>query len=184
MKGGYNPLWGFDYRVNDLEIVNSLALPYALTSSFTDSGVSGTNARSNVGYWRGNFVYSDLTALALTEDVKVIEGFPAKYKILEIMVNNVAVWDDGVGPISAVTLSVGWTGPNYDDLIQTQDIYTAVTQIGDAAGELNYTAVQGGIRPSWSTPTDLYLRFVAVGGNLNTLTSGRCVIYITYQAYE
>ena len=172
--------WGHDIKAGTVEVADQLILPYVLK---TEGLVEYANARSHIGYWRGTINFSSLVAAALTEDVKFIGGFPAGYKILEILVDNSIVWDDAGGPISAVTLSVGWTGAAYSDLILTQDIYTAVTRIGDAAGELNYTAVQGGIRPSWGANTDLYLRFIAVGGNLNTLTTGRCSIYITYQAF-
>jgi len=183
MKGGYDPQWGYDYKAGIVEVTDHLELPYSLTSSFTDGGSVAIDARANVGYWKGTINFIDLTATALTENIKLIDAFPAKYKILEIMVDIVAAFDDGAGPVSACTLSVGWTAANYDDLIQTQDIYTGATQYGDSAGELNYTAVQGGIRPSWSAPSDIYARFVAVGGNLDTLTAGRATFYITYQAF-
>ena len=181
MKGGWDPLWGYDIKGGSIEVADDLTLPYSLTSVTITENI---DARSHIGYWQGTINYSDLTAGALTEDVKFIDAFPAKYKILEIMVDVTAVFDDGAGPVSACDLSIGWTGANYGDLIQSQDVHGAVTQIGDAAIELNYIAIQGGIRPNWAATTDLYLRFVAVGGNLDTLVSGRLIIYVTYQAYE
>ena len=154
---------------------------YALATAAQMTGLGSGIA--NTFFWSGTITHDSVTAAGLNEDIKLITAFPAKYKIIEIFVDITEVWDDAAGPISAVTLSAGWTGANYDDLIQTQDIFTAITQLGDVAGELNYSAVQGGIRPSWSATTDLYLRFVATGANLSTLSTGELIIYIVYQVF-
>jgi hypothetical protein len=171
----FDPKWGHDIKAGELE------LKYPLT---TVNITENKNAISNICHWVGTIDHSDLSAGALTESLKFLDAIPQKYKILEIMVDNTEKWDDGGGPISACTLSIGWTGANYDDLIQTQDIYTAISLIGDAAGELNYTAVQGGIHPNWSGTTDLYAHFIATGGNIDTLLTGKIVVYISYLAYE
>lgn len=158
----------------------SMELPYPLLA---DGILELIDAYPNVCYWSGSITHDSLTAVAVSEDVRIIQNFPAKYKILEIFVDVTEVWDDAAGPISACVLSVGWTAAPYDDLMQTEDIYTAVTQLGDAAAEINYTAVQGGIRASWSAATDIYLRFTATGANLATLTTGELTVYVTYSVY-
>lgn len=140
-----------------------------------------TNGLVNTFVWSGTITHDSVTAAATSEDIKLISNFPATWKILEIFVDVTEVWDDGGGAISACDLSIGWTGAGYADLMNSQDIYTTVTQLGDAAGEIAYVAVQGGIRPSWSTTTDIYMRFVATGANLSTLTTGVLIVYIVYQ---
>jgi hypothetical protein len=176
----YDPLWGYNYKVGYLESSNYVRLPYTLSTTNITENI---NAISHICYWKGTIGHTGVTAVAVAEDIKIIDSFPAKYKILEIFIDNTEVWDDGAGPMTACTISAGWTGAGYADLIATQDILGAVTQIGDAAGELAYVAVQGGIRPSWGATTDIYLRFVA-DQNLSTLTTGELTVYITYQIYE
>ena len=157
----------------------TIQLPGKLTAGTKITEVK--DAEANVCYWSGSITHDSVTAAAVAEDILLIDDFPAKYKILEIMVDVTELW--GGGLMSACTISAGWTGSAYDDLIATQDIHSSTVLIGDASGELNYTAIQGGIRASWSSTQDIYLRFVATDDNLSSLTTGEMTVYITYQIF-
>lgn len=154
---------------------------YALTAGalVTES----RDARPISMQWTGQITEADFTAAAVQEDIVIISGFPAKYKITSILIDITQVFDDGGGSISAASMSFG-TAASPAGYLGLTDCYTAITQIGDAAGEVAYTAVQGGIVPSWTATTDLSVRLRVTGGNVVDFTTGIADIYITYLAIE
>ncbi len=154
---------------------------YALTSGalVTES----RDARPILMQWTGQVTHADFTAASTQEDVLIINGFPAKYKITGILIDVTEKFDDGGGAISAAYMSFGPTA-DPTSYLKFADVYTAATLVGDEAAEVAYTAVQGGIIPSWSATTNLYVRLKTAGGNVVDCTTGIANIYITYLAIE
>jgi hypothetical protein len=160
----------------DLKITDYSLTAGALVSETVD-------ARPVEMQWTGQVTHEDLVAAASQEVVVIISGFPAKYKICEVLIDITEVFDDGVGAISACTISFG-TAATPSSVLNNTDCYTEITQVGDSAGEVAFTSIQGGYRPSWSSNTDLVARFKTIGGNTVDLTTGIAKIYITYVAIE
>ena len=154
---------------------------YALTSGalVTES----RDARPILMQWTGQVTHADFTAASNQEDVLIINGFPAKYKITGILIDVTEKFDDGGGAISGAVMSFGPTA-DPTSYLKFADVYTAATLVGDEAAEVAYTAVQGGIIPSWSATTNLYVRLRTAGGNVVDCTTGIANIYITYLAIE
>lgn len=160
----------------DLKITDYSLTAGALVSETVD-------ARPISMQWTGQITEADFVAASTQEDVLIISDFPPKYKITSILIDITQVFDDGAGAISGASMSFGPTADPTSYLDAT-DVYTAVTRIGDAAGEIAYTAVQGGVIPSWTATTNLYVRLRTEGGNTADCTTGVANIYITYLAIE
>lgn len=153
---------------------------YALT---TGVATESRDARPISMQWTGQITQANFTAAASQEDVLIINGFPAKYKITGILIDVTEKFDDGAGAINGAIMSFGPTA-DPTSYLASSDVYTSTTLLGDAAAEVAYTAVQGGIIPSWSATTNLYVRLRVTGGNVVDCTTGIANIYITYLAIE
>lgn len=160
----------------DLKITDYSLTAGALVSETVD-------ARPVVMQWTGQVTHADFTAASVSEVILIIDDFPAKYKIIEVIIDITQVFDDAGGAIDAATISFG-SGAGANDVLAATDCYTAVTRIGDAAGEVAYTSIQNGHRPSWSSATDLSVKLTTANGNVDACTTGIADIYITYIAIE
>lgn len=122
-----------------------------------------------------------LTAAATTQDVTVWT-VPAKTRMINLIVDGTAAFDDGAGPISALTITCGKTAGGNEYLL-SGSLFT-VNTLGDATGEVgaSLTSYFGDI-PSWSGTTAVTCRFTSTGGNLSTLTTGSATFYLEMSTY-
>jgi hypothetical protein len=123
-----------------------------------------------------------LTAAATTED-ETIWTVPPKTRLMRIIVDVGAAFDDAAGPISAVTIMCGTSGGSAV-YVATSSVFT-VNTIGDVAAEIgtSLTAATVADIPSFSGTQAIVCRFTSTGGNLSTLTTGSATFYIEHLVY-
>jgi predicted RecA/RadA family phage recombinase len=175
----HDPLGGYDYKAGYAEVLDYVRLPYTLSTTNITENI---NARSNICYWKGTINHTDVTAVDLIEDVKVIQGFPSKCKLQEIFIDNTEVWDDGAGPMTACTVSAGWTldtnyswalqgsaaDINWCDVTYGNGMYVAVADDGiinsvmSSPNGINWTIRAAAAANSWKAVTYGNGLFVAV----------------------
>lgn len=121
-----------------------------------------------------------LTNAATTEDEN-IWLMPAKTRVLRVVADVTAGFDDAAGPISAVTMTCGITAGGAEYLA-SGSVFTANTR-GDAAAEIGANLLSATVAdiPSMSSTTQIQCRFTSTGGNLSTLTTGAVTFYIIHE---
>lgn len=123
-----------------------------------------------------------LTAAATTQDI-TFWTVPAKTRVLREIADVTQAFDDGAGPISAVTMTCGTTagGSQY---LNSGSVF-AVTTLGDVAAEIGAGLLSATVAdiPSFSTTTAVQCRFTSTGGNLSTLTTGSVTYYLELLVY-
>jgi hypothetical protein len=149
----------------------------------TEVAIEITNARPIEMLWVGEITCADFADSSATEEIAVIDSFPAKYRIIEAIIDVTEAWDDGAGAISDCDISLGVTGSDAS-ILSLANCYSAPIIVGDVSGEVAYTAVQNGYRLSWSDPTDIIVNLEATGGDVVDLVTGIARIYITYEAID
>lgn len=123
-----------------------------------------------------------LTAAATTED-ETIWTVPAKTRVMRVIVDVTAAFDDAAGPITAVTIQCGPSAGSAT-YVPATSVFT-VNTIGDVAAEIGTALTSATIAdiPSFSATTAISCRFTSTGGNLSTLTTGSATFYIEHMVY-
>lgn len=161
-------------------------------ANFNNTGSAGTAGSgtgvtvNNTGSQRAwvhkiTVARTNLTAAATTQDVTVWT-LPAKTRLVAVIVDGTAAFDDAAGPISALTITCGKTAGGAEYVL-SGSLFT-VNTLGDATGEVgaSLTSYFGDI-PSWSATTAVTCRFTSTGGNLSTLTTGSATFYLEMTTY-
>jgi hypothetical protein len=123
-----------------------------------------------------------LTAAATTQDI-TLWTVPAKTRVLRLVEDVTAAFDDGASPISAVTTTCGTTAGGNQYLLSGSVF--SVTTLGDVAAEIGAGLTSATVAdiPSMSATTAIQCRWTSTGGNLSTLTTGSSTFYIEAVTY-
>jgi hypothetical protein len=123
-----------------------------------------------------------LTAAATTQDV-TIWTVPAKTRVLRMVEDVTAAFDDAAGPISAVTTTCG-TSAGGAQYLASGSVFS-VNTLGDVAAEIGAGLTSATVAdiPSFSATTAIQCRWTSTGGNLSTLTTGSSDFYIEAVTY-
>lgn len=123
-----------------------------------------------------------LTAAATTQDI-TLWTIPAKTRVLRLIEDVTAAFDDAAGPISAVTTTCG-TSAGGNQYLLSGSVF-AVTTLGDVVAEMGAGLVSATLAdlPSMSGTTAVQCRWTSTGGNLNTLTTGSSTFYLEEITY-
>jgi hypothetical protein len=130
--------------------------------------------------WKGTVTHDDFAGDPLTGDIALVT-LPAGYRVLSVWLDVTEKFDDGGGAMDACVATVGYEASSpYDNLLASTDVYSAAILVGDDAAEVAYTAVQGGVLPSWSAASTITLELTAAHDSLKDLTTGEATLYLEY----
>ena len=124
------------------------------------------------------------TGAATTADV-VIATLPARTRLISIIADTITNWSGG--GVTACTQTIG-TSVGGAQLIASYDCFTAAVVRGLADADMGTSmtraaAVQGGVIPSWTTATPIYLRITTTSANTNALTQGETIVYLITERF-
>jgi hypothetical protein len=151
----------------------------ASTGTLTLESGSVTTQTYKVSVTRG------FSGAALTADV-VIATLPAKTRLISIIADTITTWSGGGVTACAQTIGTTLGGTQ---LIASYDCFTAAITRGLADADMGTSmtraaAVQGGVIPSWSATTPIYLRITTTTANTNALTQGETIVYLITERFS
>jgi len=128
--------------------------------------------------WMTNVVYDSCLVANASIDMIILTDLPINTQITRIFI----VVTDGFSgeSIGGITVQAGYN-VDIDNLLAATSCAVTGTIIGDDGGEVAYTAVQGGIVPSYIATSTIMIKLIAVGNNLDALTTGALTIYIDFK---
>lgn len=173
------------YGSSPITIMDSLVVGGAVTTlgSLTTAAkiLELFDGRLATYQWEGT-IDIDSIKTGVTNDTLDVKVFtlPAKARILAIFVDVSEGFDDGAGAIDSALVQVGSNATTYDNLLSLTSCLTPGC-IGDEAGEVAWTSVQGGTVLSWSGTTDIYIKLIiSAGEQIRSLTTGLANLIVLY----
>jgi len=120
-----------------------------------------------------NLAVSSLTNAPIQPTTSPVQGYLLNQaaKILGVCIHHTTAFT-GTGPLTALTVSVGNSISN-TQFTNTQDIF-------QATGDTVLLETGGLFKCGQITPSQVFARFTATGGNLNVLTAGSVDIYVMF----
>lgn len=180
-----NEYFGMVGGSSEVDVANGGFLSLLTNAGTTGSGTGYTT--NSTGYATHRINKITITRAALTNAATTEDETPwtlaAKTRVVRIIVDVTQAFDDGAGPISAVTITCGPSAGSAA-YVASSSVFT-INTIGDVAAEIGAGLTSATIAdiPSFSATTAISCRFTSTGGNLSTLTTGSATFYIVIEVY-
>lgn len=146
---------------------------YDVSQEGVSKSVTDYLARGGVQISKG---FADFSNGSLVFDISVFT-LKAGRKLQEFVLKQESLWGDGGVNITSVVVELGIVG--------NEGIYTFEPfDILQAPGDAILVNEEPNAIESWSVDTDIRMRITAIGGNLDTLTTGSIDLYIFTKAMK